>query len=199
MTLCYISFCCPISISVSFLASPAAPSWMEHSGDCVPSWEWDGGACKDILTPTGRRRNSLVPLCCHDSSQVPFKWGRGSSQLWGLGESHQCPCLISSACISLTFSPACLLQTDFWRALSELCISDLLHPLGTVHALHLSRGSGAAGKGGWAPQHPPPRLLQHPCPGPGRNSCSKALGNDSSLVTQQQSGRRSFYLELVKR
>lgn len=62
MTLCYVSLYCPISISVSFLASPPAPCWMEHSGDSVPSWEWGDGACKNTFTPTRTSRNSFMPL-----------------------------------------------------------------------------------------------------------------------------------------
>lgn len=95
----------------SFLASPPAPCWMKHSGYSVPSWEWGDGDCKDMLTSTRRSRNSLLPL--------PFMWGKGSSQhsqLQGLVANHQCPCFISSDCISLTFYPACLLQTNFWQA-----------------------------------------------------------------------------------
>lgn len=37
VALCYVSFYCPISISVSSPAIPPAPCWMEHSGDSVPS------------------------------------------------------------------------------------------------------------------------------------------------------------------
>lgn len=164
----------------SFLASPPAPCWMEHSGYSVPSWEWGDGACKDMLTPTRRSRNSLTPLCFPNSSNTPFVWGKGSSQhsqLQGLVASHQCPCLISSDCISLTFYPACLLQTNFWQAPSELGVSGLLHPaVHTINTLHLS--NGCVGNAGWAPQHPPPRLLQHPCPEQGRDACFKALGSD---------------------
>lgn len=117
VALCYVSFYCPISISVSSPAIPPAPCWMEHSGDSVPSWGWGGGACKDTLTPARTSWNSFMPLNSFpNSSNIPFLWGKGSSQLQGLVASHQCPCFISSDCISLTFYLVCSLHTNFWGA-----------------------------------------------------------------------------------
>lgn len=89
VTLCHISFRCPISISVSFLANPPAPSRMEdgreYSVDSVPAWELGGGACEGTLNPALAvcRSAFVTPV----TSLQPFIWGKGSSQRsrpWGL-------------------------------------------------------------------------------------------------------------------
>lgn len=74
VTLCHISFRCPISVSVSFLANPPAPSRMEdrreYSVDSVPAWELGGGAREGTLTPALRGRSSRTSLCFHNSSDI---------------------------------------------------------------------------------------------------------------------------------
>lgn len=74
VTSSHVSFCCPTSVSVSFLANPPAPSQLEdrreHRGGSVPECDSGGGACEGTLSPAMGGRNILTSPCFPNSSNI---------------------------------------------------------------------------------------------------------------------------------
>lgn len=159
-------------------------------------------ACESIWTPLLIGRKRPVSPCFPSSCCSPVSGKRAPARIAGPGtlwHSHLCPCFISSACLPLTFYPACILQPNFRQAreraqgflalLAPLCVwsIDLTFWM-NIHMLWEALSSAAsfffAG------------LSQLFCWGrmPGIRPC----GAFYSFVTWQQVRRSSFYLELVK-
>lgn len=182
-------------MSDCFLANPPAPSQTEdrreHSGGSFLAPELGGGACEGTLTPRHERQKRPYVTACGApvTSLQPFIQGKGSSQ------RSQPRGLVAQSSMSLFYFLSlyfinlfpCLLSVELFptRTRGAWCFWPPLHPMSVIDRLELSDGCSVVPKqGSWKcqvprhpppPHHPPPRLLQHPSPRLGRDTCFKTM------------------------